>query len=451
VALALLIALVSARPYAGAWQDGSRLAMVETLVDYHTWAIDDSIFVRPTPEHTPYLADDPILKFGTKDKLLIDGRYYSDKPVFALLLAGVYQVWQWCGGATASERPEQFCWLMAFVGSGLSYVLAVGCVYRLGGLQRIPLTTRLVFTGSFALATIALTYSRQVNVHITLLGFMAVITLGVAQIRQHQADARTPWLWLTTLGGLAGLSYTFDVGSGSPLVLGVLAWVAFRFRRLGPVLAAALAALPWIALHQSINYAIGGSIKPINTVPEYYDWPGCPFTPESFTGNWKHSPGHFFVYAAAMLVGKRGFLFHNLPLLLAIPALVALWRRRPAMRPELLFLGGWCAAVWLMYAALSNNSSGVCCSIRWFLPFLAPAYYALGQFLSDWPEYRRDFLVLSGWGLVLGGLAWWLGPWMDRMIPLYWPVVGAALLSWGACRWRAASANVVRPAVPAFR
>jgi len=38
----------------------------------------------------------------------------------------------------------------------------------------------------------------------------------------------------------------------------------------------------------------------------------------------------------------------------------------------------WCLGVWLLYAALSNNYGGLCCSIRWFVPLLAPAVYWLG-------------------------------------------------------------------------
>src|SRR5262249_13483019 len=38
------VAAGSARPFAGSWNDGSRLAAVESLVDAHTFAIDDSIF-----------------------------------------------------------------------------------------------------------------------------------------------------------------------------------------------------------------------------------------------------------------------------------------------------------------------------------------------------------------------------------------------------------------------
>src|ERR1700726_3631106 len=81
--VASAIAAVSARPYAGSWNDGSRLAAVESLIDYHTWAIDQSIFVRGTATSSgasPYPASEPTLRmFGTQDKMWINGHFYSDK------------------------------------------------------------------------------------------------------------------------------------------------------------------------------------------------------------------------------------------------------------------------------------------------------------------------------------------------------------------------------------
>jgi hypothetical protein len=275
-----------------------------------------------------------------------------------------------------------------------------------------------------------------VNVHIMLLAVLAGMVLGLARLGEATSSGRTPWLRLAGLGFLAGLGYTLDVGAGAPLVMGLLILVAYRCRRVGPVLATALAALPWIALHQAINYAIGGTFKPINSVPEFSTWPGCPFGPEDLTGTWKHTLSGFAQYAASMLLGKRGFLLHNLPLLLAVPATLLLLRRRPAARAELAYLAGWCAATWLMYAGLSSNSSGVCCSIRWFVPFLAPAYYALAIFLRDWPQYRAYLLILSAWGLLGAAMMWHAGPWMANMVPFYWPIIAAALLScWVYGRW----------------
>ena len=46
-AVALAVAAAGAVPFAGSWNDGSRLAAVESLVDRGTLAIDDSVFTRP--------------------------------------------------------------------------------------------------------------------------------------------------------------------------------------------------------------------------------------------------------------------------------------------------------------------------------------------------------------------------------------------------------------------
>src|SRR5207244_7328425 len=103
-----------------------------------------------------YTAAEPdLLARGTLDKLCVGGHYYSDKPqVHAVVMAGVYQVWKWFGGGSARLRPDRFCYAMTVASSGLAYVLAVWCLYRLG--LRLQLSGRwsLCLAGSFALATV---------------------------------------------------------------------------------------------------------------------------------------------------------------------------------------------------------------------------------------------------------------------------------------------------------
>lgn len=439
LAAAALIATLSARDYAGAWNDGSRLATVECLVDYHTLAIDRSVFVEPVPpgQPSPYPANDEVLRNGTADKLLIDGRFYSDKsPVPAVILAGAYQGLQGLTGLTARAQPNRFCYAMTLASSGLAYVVAVMCIYLLGRPLRLPLALRLLLTASFALATVALPYARHVNNHILLLAVTAALMLALAHAAEDALAGRINWPRLAVLGTLAGLGYTIDLGAGPPLLVCTLAWSLYRWRRLAPVAACAVAALPWLILHHALNYAVGGTIKPANAVAEYFQWPGCPFNPHNMTGAWNHSIGHFFTYAAALLAGKRGFLGHNLPLFLAAAGLVVLVRRRTLEWPEVVFAGCWSGGTYLAYALTSNNYSGMCCSIRWFVPLLAPAYYVLGVFLRQYPRYQADLLILSGWGAVCAGFMWWHGPWMQHMVPFFWPIQGAAFVSWAACRHR---------------
>jgi hypothetical protein len=437
---AALIALVSARPYAGGWNDGSRLATVESLVDRHTLAIDDSMFVKvASVETSPYesaiLRDPrrPPSMLGTFDKLWIDGHWYSDKsPVPALLMAILYQLLQWATGLTASVHPELFCYLMTVLTSGVAYVAAVTGIHHLAKTLQLPLRMQLAVTAGFALGTLALVYVRYVNNHILLLG--VTVPLLVCHVRLATSPARLGTL--LALGTLAGFAYTIDLGVGPPLWLASLTLAAWRTRSLKAVAVIVLASLPWLAAHHIVNYATGGTIKPANAVPEYLAWPGRPFQTNS-TGHWNHSgAGQFVAYALQLLIGKKGFLGHNLPLLLTIPAGWHLLRRKSPYWPEVLFCLGVSGGVWLVYAVGSTNYAGACCSIRWFVPLIGPGYFLLILFLRDVPGAAGDFAILSVGGMALMGTAWPEGPWRLNLLPAHWPVLGLTLIAWGVYRWR---------------
>ncbi|HJZ57069.1 MAG TPA: hypothetical protein VKE74_19015 [Gemmataceae bacterium] len=447
-AVALGLAAAGARPYAGGWNDGCRLAAVESLLERGTLAIDDSVFCK-TPQHlldaghTPYPADRAdLLLVGTLDKLHVRGHFHSDKPaVVSVLMAGMYQPLLWLGLPRPGERPDVFAWVMTVLTSGLGYAAAVGCLWVLG--KRVGLSPgwRLVWLAGFALATYAPTYTRHVNNHAMQLGVVAGMCVLLLRTADATRAGRTAWGSLVGLGTLAGLAFNLDFGSGPLLVAFTLTAITWRTRRAGPVIACALAAAPWMAAGVGLNYAIGGVWLPLNMYPEHFDYPGSPFSAANLTGFSRHGPLDQLLYAGAMLLGKHGFLNHNLPLLLAATAGWVIFRRSFAGRAELLALLGWCAATWAVYAVLSNNMGGGCCSVRWFVPFLAPGFWVLAVLLHDRPEFRSDFVALAVWGAVLAVVMWWKGPWVLRMVPMMWPIVGAAVLTWGMVvhrRWRSA-------------
>ncbi|MGI8435481.1 MAG: hypothetical protein ACR2NX_01030 [Chthoniobacterales bacterium] len=378
---------------------------------------------------SPYGPDAVAVEQGTRDKLFIRGRYYSDKsPVPALAMAGVYQVLQWTTGLVARENPARFCYLLTLFTSGLAYVISV-CT--LDGLARaLDPFSRLLVTGSFALATVALPYARQVNNHILLLAICCLLLRHFVPRTAVQ---------LIVAGALIGLGYTIDLGLGPVLVLCVAGLVAWRSRRLRDVILLLAAAFPFFALHHYLNWRIGGTFMPANAQPAYFLWPGSPFDASNLTGSIAHqSVGHFVGYALDLLFGKRGFFGHNLALFLAAPAAIWLVRRRVAQTPEIVCLGCFCVGGWLVYALTSNNYSGLCASIRWFVPFLAPAYYVLIRLLERAPQYRKDLLVLSAFGFIMAALMWWKGPWMTHMVPGFWFLQSAALIAWLGLRhsWR---------------
>jgi len=70
------------------------------------------------------------------------------------------------------------------------------------------------------------------------------------------------------------------------------------------------------------------------------------------------------------------------------------------------------------------------------VPFLAPAYGLLALALAARPDRLGDLVVLSAWGAILGILMWREGPWMTHMVPGFWLIQGAAILSWIAYRYQ---------------
>jgi len=421
VALAAVLAVAGARPHAGGWNDGSRLAAVESLVSRGTLAIDHSVFVHPRGVSPPPYGDPDAA--GTCDRLLVAGHFYSDKPaVISLLMAATYRAGMALGLPDPSTRPDVFAWVLTVLFAGGAHVVALLCLWRLGRVVGLEGWTLTAWLASFAFATFALAYTRHVNNHVLHLALLAAVCLLAVE---------PPTAWrMVGLGTLAGVGFNLDLGSGPLLVLACLA-LATQPRS---ALIVALAALPWVAAGMGINYAIGGVLKPMNMVPEYSRWPGCPFDENSLTGFLRHSPSQFATYSLAMLFGKKGIFPHAVALWLALPASALLARRGP-LRYPLAVLLAWCGATWMLYAALSNNAGGVCLSVRWFLPFLAPLYLLLALHLEESPGQVPAFLALSAVGAVMGLIMFAIGPWTPRMVPLLWPLNALALLAWAVAAW----------------
>jgi hypothetical protein len=423
VLAAVVIAVVSARDFACSANDASRLATVECLVDYHTFAIDRSTWfdetcdkIRPQP----------------------DGPFFSHQPpILALLLAAPYQGMQSLFGMRAAEHKEVFCYLLTLLSVGLAYVVSVWCVFRLGRVVGLSPGWAVALTGSFALATIAPVYTRHVNSSLPLLAVALAVVLNVTTLTPSSGRVVGR---LLLIGALTGFAYALEQPTGGLLLVAAATAIAVRLRRPSVIVWIALAALPWAVLHHAIVYSYTGMIGPAGANPAFWDYPGSLFDAHNLTGRWNHAGlGDFAVYAFLMLFGVHGFILSNPTLLLAVPAAGWAMRRLPAARVETVCFGLWCLGVWLLYAALSNNYGGVCCSIRWFVPLLAPAVYWLALMLRDLPQFRMDFIVFSGWGAVLAGYFWYYGPFgvfdFQAIFPyFFWSVQAAGCFIWLVCR-----------------
>ncbi len=432
LAVALAGAALVTRDHAGSWNDGSRFAAAESLVERGTWAIDDSVFVRPPAGGpSPYPPDDLLLTgYGTLDKLFIDGHWYTDKPPVSVLpLAAVYAVWHGATGETARSRPDLFCRTLTFATSGLAFAVAAWSLVRLGRYLGLARPWRLALAASLTFGGAAWAYAGYANAHVLLLATASLLFAEMVRLARRPEAPSAGRVLL--LGGLAGVSYGLDLGAGPPLLAATGLWALWRLPRRSVALFAA-AALPWLALHHGLNYAVAGTWKPANMVREHLAWPDSPFTEQTMTGRWQHADaGDLALYALDLLFGQKGFLLHTPPLLLSAGGLVLLVRRRVRETPELLAAAAWAVATWLLYAVTSTNQSGVCCSVRWFVPLAAAGGTVLAVLLRECPRYRPDFVVLACGGGAVGALSAWYGAWTPPPRVDYWVLVGVTLAAWG--------------------
>jgi hypothetical protein len=336
---------------------------------------------------------------------------------------------------------------MTLGSSGLAYVLAVAAVYRMAWRLELEVPHRLLLAGSFAFATLTLVYARQVNSHILILAATCWLMLGLIPARNSTPGLAVSWPHALGLGMLAGLSYAIETGTGPVLLLGTFCYLAWKGASPKSLAVFVLAAFPLLALHHGVCYAVGHSWRPLNTVPEYFQWEGSPFSDGGLTGTWMHKHlGICIRYGLALLIADHGFISHQPVLWLAGIAFVLLLYRRVPESPELCLAGFWCIGTWSLYTAASNNYAGLCCSIRWFLPLLAPAYYVLAVTLRHHPRFAADLGVVSVWGMFLAISAWRNGPWETVSPWLLAGVQTGALASWIVLRvWQKPSGEPSQP------
>ena len=422
---AAAVAAAGAQPFASGLNDGSRLATVESIVDRGTLAIDDSIFVRPSladPEGgSPY---SPPLPDGTFDKVLIGGHFYSDKPaVPAVGMAVIYAVLQRATGLSAQRSVGRFCYWMTVISSGVSFVATMAALFSMAmavlGTPGRAAAVALAFT----VGTSALVYSRAVNIHIVLLALSAWIVVIWLRLLAIDIGRRRR---LIVLGALAGAAYACDMGVGPLFALGSIVVIGTMSHWVEALTLFAAGCAPFVLLTHALNYYVGGTVLPIGTVPAFFAYEGSAFGPSDLTGNWNHaSVESFALYGLKLVVGRRGFLWFNLPLIFVIPGVVMSSRRtleRPAVWASTLVI----LATWAQYSALSTNFAGASASIRWFVPLIAPACLIVCLLLRDRLALLTPFLLVSTAGVVIGVLLWPHGPWAIEDVPLLrlWVVLG---------------------------
>ena len=396
VALPLLRPLRSPESGSISANELTRLATIQALAENHSQEIETTPFYSVLRQRDYY---------RPAETVRIQNHAYSDKaPVLAVIMAGVYLVFQQFG-LTFHRNTALVVYLLTVVGAVIPVAVAGGMMYRMGRLFELRRPWRTLLALSVIFGSGLISYAVVLNAHAP----AAALVLGACGCLVHISVTKEPTrtgAWLMLCGLCAALAAVIDPAALIFLIGLVLVIVNMRWRkrvRFGGVLLYIIGALPPLALHAVLTIPLTGDLLP----PTYHtQW----VSHESrsvldladdeavIQDSWLHSSVLHAELVLGALVGSHGIFSHFPVLVLGVMGIALVLRRH------------WPIATKTM-AAVTLAGAGV---IVLGFVFLR-ANWTAGMF---GPRWAIVFLPL---------LLFWAGAWMRRRHhPLTWCM--AALL-----------------------
>jgi hypothetical protein len=366
--LLVLIALGATHCAPMTWNDESRMATVQSVVESGSFVIDQTDFAR------------------TGDKVFINGHFYSDKPPLpAVLGAAVYfPLYQLGLRLHAGASLPYF--LITLLTVSLFWILGTLACFASLRFTGMDPERRLLAALALGLGSIYFSWSTTFNNHELAAGFLSIGFLFLLRAR-YEAHVRRD---LAIAGFFLSLAATADVPTGFfylALLLPVMRHPLLRKNAafyLAPIL---LTVTPYLA----INYSIHHSVLPVQIFRAYFEYPGSPWIgSDELTGMRPNSFGFICSYALLTLFGPKGFLLYDPFLFVAIWGLVHAIRSRGPFASEGIAVAAGTLLLLLYYWVTSDNYAGWSYSIRWFVPLLPLLFFFLYPYFETFTKRREN-------------------------------------------------------------
>ena len=392
ILVAIALSVVMVHWAAASWNDSSRMATVQALVEHGTLSIDQTAFAE------------------TQDKVFVNGRFYSDKPPYPSLIASVVYWPLHQLGLSLSDGRNVAYYLVTLITMKTALLAALWCFYRTLRLTGLDERQRVLLTGALALGSLLLSWTAVFNNHGLAASFIGIGFCAFIEARHREK----PLPFVAISGFFLSLAAACDVPTGVVYAaFGVVLVTDPRLRRY--TLAYGLPCLVTVVPYLAINAAISGSILPLQIHQSYFDYPGSPWVGSGeLSGVSANGPAFIIGYAWGCLFGKNGFILYNPLLLLAVPMLVLEIRRRGPFWREAVAVAVATSLIFVYYVSVTTNESGWSYSIRWFVPLLPLLYFFLYGYLARMTPFRKRAFVTLFAISVLIAVVGVVNPWSNR-------------------------------------
>lgn len=322
------------------WNDASRMATIESLVDFHTFIIDNSSF------------------FATGDKYFYQNHFYSDKPPILALYSSVFYLFlKVTFGLSFASHPSLTYYLLTVLVIGVTSSLGLLCLHEILKIFKIEPNWSNIILLIAGTGTLILPYSVIFNNHVvsgSLLLFSFYYLLPRQEVTKNAAIS----------GFFISLAGSIDI---TIFALIPLYFVLFINKSGKAIFAFILSCLPMTIVYIFINVYTSGSIIPPAMNVSLWNYPGSSFGEKNLSGLVEHDVSDLINYTINMLIGSRGLLSYSPIILFSIYGWIKMFFQ-PSFRykKEYLFIAITCIVFVIFYIWRTNNYGGYSYGVRWF-------------------------------------------------------------------------------------
>lgn len=373
----LIVFIIATKRSVSSWNDASRMATIQALVEERTFKIDNTIFVDLTSDTYAY-----------------KGHVYSDKPpALAIMGSVVYGITSRVG-ITFETAPSLAYYLINFFTIG--FFSALGMVYFWKILVEFFKTSAIWATITTLVAgtgTLFFPFSTVFNSH-TIVGSFLII--GYYFCLTFITRERMVYLFIA--GIFFSLGASIDP-AGMIFIPFAIIMIARHSIKKASIFAMLI--VPIVAGSLAVNMNLSGSLLPPTLNASIHEYIDSPLTRENMAGLATHDDfSDLVIYAFHSLLGNRGLFSHSPILLFSLIGFFALHRNQNRFwfyKDYVILLLG-CLTYIALYLLRTNNYSGDSFGVRWFAsitPILMLPFSVLEDNIRSKRTYQIGFWVLS--------------------------------------------------------
>lgn len=368
--LLILIALGTTHCVPFNWNDESRMATIQSLVESRTFVIDRSDFA------------------DTGDKVFVAGHFYSDKPPLPALIGAVVYAPLYASGLRLHKGYTAAYYLITLTTVSMAWLFGTLALFSSLRFTALEIENRVLVALALGLGSLFLTWSTTFNNHEIAGGCLSIGYMYLLRGRFEGGSKNF---------ALAGLFMAVAAASDIPTGVFYLLFASYVFAAKDMRHYFSYFTLPLLATlipTAVVDYSIHGSVMPVQIHKEYFEYPGSQWIgSDELSGVSVHALGFVFKYAFRSLFGPAGFIFYNPFLILAFSGCWRVISKRDSFWPECVCVVSGCLILCGYYWLTTSNYGGRSYSIRWFVPLLPLLFFFLYPYATIMSSWRRQIFI----------------------------------------------------------